>query len=265
VLATALVACAGLAAACWLLGVATREVSWVDRLWSLAPPLYVAWFAWSAARLDGRLVVMTALAALWGARLTYNFARKGGYARGGEDYRWAELRKTMGAVRWQLFSLVFISAYQNLLLLLIALPAWAVARRPPAPFGPLDVLATALFLLFLAGETVADQQQWRFQEDKKARRRRGEPVEHEFLTTGLFRFSRHPAFFCEIAIWWSFYLFSVAAGARWLDPSILGAALLTLLFQGSTAFTESITLRRYPAYAAYQSRVSRLFPLPPRR
>jgi len=38
---------------------------------------------------------MFALVILWGARLTFNFARKGGYARGGEDYRWAVLRGRM--------------------------------------------------------------------------------------------------------------------------------------------------------------------------
>jgi steroid 5-alpha reductase family enzyme len=37
------------------------------------------------------------------------------------------------------------------------------------------------------------------------------------------------------------------------------------LFQGSTSFTESITLSKYPAYAEYQRRTSRLIPLPPRQ
>jgi protein-S-isoprenylcysteine O-methyltransferase Ste14 len=38
-----------------------------------------------------------------------------------------------------------------------------------------------------------------------------------------------------------------------------------LLFLGSTSFTESITLARYPEYAAYQRAVSRLLPWRPRR
>ena len=76
----AALACAALAAACWLLSVVTRNYSWVDRLWSIAPPLYVGWFAAQAGFADARLDLMTALSALWGARLTYNFARKGGYS-----------------------------------------------------------------------------------------------------------------------------------------------------------------------------------------
>jgi steroid 5-alpha reductase family enzyme len=36
---------------------------------------------------------MLGLTTLWGLRLTYNFWRKGGYKKGGEDYRWAYIRK----------------------------------------------------------------------------------------------------------------------------------------------------------------------------
>jgi steroid 5-alpha reductase family enzyme len=257
-------ACAAIAASCWVLARATREDSWVDRLWSIAPPLYVGWFAISAGRLDPRLVLMTVLTATWGVRLTWNFARKGGYAPGGEDYRWAELRRRMPPAVFAAFELVFISVVQNVLLLLLALPAWAVAARGPSPLGALDAVATGAFLLLLAGETIADEQQWRFQRDKKARRSRGEAITDEFLTTGLFRYSRHPNFFCEQGMWWAFYLFGVAAGGPWLDVTLAGPVLLTALFQGSTGFTESLTLAKYPSYAEYQRRTSRLVPWWPR-
>jgi steroid 5-alpha reductase family enzyme len=37
--------CAGVIAGCWLLSVLTREYSWVDRIWSVVPPVYVGVFA----------------------------------------------------------------------------------------------------------------------------------------------------------------------------------------------------------------------------
>jgi steroid 5-alpha reductase family enzyme len=168
----------------------------------------------------------------------------------------------MGAISFQLFNATFIAPYQNLLLLLITLPAWASLRHPTL-LGWQDGLIAAAFLALLVTETIADQQQWRFQEDKKARRARGEAVTAEFVTTGLWRFSRHPNFFCEISIWWCVYAFSIAAGAGPLNATILGPILLTLLFQGSTAMTEGVTKKKYPAYADYQRRTSRLIPLPP--
>lgn len=262
----ALYVCGSLAAACWLLSLVTREYSWVDRLWSIVPPVYVAIFAWA----DGwsvRLLVMLALTTAWAARLTFNFTRKGGYAmllgkKGGEDYRWEELRGKMSPAQFQVFNFFFIAAYQHLLLLLIALPAWAAMGG--APFGALDAVLALLFLGFLVLETVADEQQWRFQEDKRKKKERGESITQPFLTTGLFRYSRHPNFFAEQAMWWCVYGFSVAAGAGAFNVTIVGAVLLTLLFQGSTGFTEQISVRRYPSYADYQKTTSRLLPLPPR-
>lgn len=38
--------------------------------------------------LNARLLIMAVLVTVWGTRLTYNFARKGGYRFSAEDYRW---------------------------------------------------------------------------------------------------------------------------------------------------------------------------------
>src|SRR5258705_13086630 len=110
---------AGVCVAVWLLSVLTREHSWVDRIWSVIPVVYVAVFAGMEGYADARLDTVLVLVALWGGRLTFNFARKGGYARGGEDYRWAVLRARMPGWRFELFNLGFITIYQNLILLLI--------------------------------------------------------------------------------------------------------------------------------------------------
>jgi steroid 5-alpha reductase family enzyme len=66
-----------------------------------------------------------------------------------------------------------------------------------------------------------------------------------------------------MAMWWSFYLFSVA-GAGWLNVTIAGTLTLTLLFQGSTRMTERISRDKYPAYGEYQRTTSRLIPWLPR-
>jgi steroid 5-alpha reductase family enzyme len=250
---------AGVCAVVWILSLLTREYSWVDRIWSIVPVPYVAIFAGAAHWRDTRLNVMLALVTLWAARLTFNFARKGGYAPGGEDYRWPVLRSRMNGWRWQLFNLFFITVYQNLLLLLITLPAWT-ALTHPGGFGAGDVLAAVVFLAFLTGETVADQQQWNFHAWKRAEVEAGREPSPRFLTTGLWRFSRHPNFFFEQAQWWMVFVFGAIAAGSVLQPTVVGAVLLTLLFVGSTRFTESITASKYPEYAAYQARTSAVVP-----
>jgi steroid 5-alpha reductase family enzyme len=251
---------------CWVASVMTKDTSWVDRIWSIVPVVYVAIFAIAAGLRDPRLDVMAVLVLLWGARLTFNFARKGGYAGIGgdhEDYRWAVLRARMSPAAYQVFNVFFIVLFQNAVLFLIASPAWT-AYRHRTPFGPLDVLLTVLFLAFLAGETVADQQQWRFQTWKRSEIAAGREPSPRFLQTGLFRVSRHPNFFFENAQWWTIAAFGVVA-ARGVDWTLAGILLLLAIFIGSTRFTEQITLSKYPEYADYRRRTSAVIPWVPRR
>jgi steroid 5-alpha reductase family enzyme len=245
----------------WLASVVTGDSSWVDRIWSVVPVVYLWVFA-ATSGWDTRVVLVAVLVTLWGVRLTYNFARKGGYA-GAEDYRWPILRSRMRPWQYQVFQLVFICGYQNVLLVLITLPAWTMTQHQ-RPFSGWDWLLAVLFLLCLTGETVADQQQWEFHQRKKAARQAGQPIGIGFLSSGLFRYSRHPNFFFEQAQWWVVFGFAVvAAGSLW-QPTALGPVLLTLLFVGSTLFTESLSAAKYPEYAVYRRRTSMLIPWLPR-
>ena len=246
----------------WALSIPTKDTSWVDRIWSVVPIVYAWVFASGAGFADMRLNVIAALITLWGARLTFNFARKGGYAPGGEDYRWEVLRARMKPWQYQVFNILFIVIAQNIILFLITLPMNELLANP-APFSGVDAALALLFLALLTLETVADQQQWNFHQFKKAERAAGREVRPGFLTTGLFSISRHPNFFAEQAQWWVVYLF-VFANQGFGGWSWIGAFVLTGLFIGSTRFTEEITLSKYPDYAQYQKRVSMLVPMPAR-
>ena len=254
---------AGVSLFTWVASLLTGDHSWVDRIWSIVPVIYVAVFWAAAGFTDLRLTIMTVLVTLWGVRLTANFARKGGYS-GVEDYRWPILRERMTAGQFHVFNLLFIVIFQNALLLLIALPALVAYENQSVPVGPLDLALAALFLALLIGEFVADQQQWAFHQVKKATIASGQAPAQQFVTSGLWRFSRHPNFFFEQAQWWVFYAMGAAALGATLHWTLIGPVLLTALFLGSTRFTEAITLSKYPEYAQYQSRTSMLVPWIPR-
>jgi steroid 5-alpha reductase family enzyme len=243
----------------WIASLVTGDTSWVDRSWSVVPALYVWVFAGFAHLANGRLDVMALLVTIWGARLTFNFARKGGYS-GVEDYRWEVLRSRMSKWQFQLFNFFFIVLYQNFLLVLISLPALTAFDHRTSAFGPLDVALAALFLAFTVGETIADQQQWTFQEAKRHVVEAGRVPSENFVTTGLFRYSRHPNFFFEQAQWWVLFLLGASAGNSLVQWTVAGPVLLTLLFIGSTSFTEKISLSKYPEYAQYQRETSAIIP-----
>lgn len=267
-----LIVCGCSALFCFVVGELSRNNSQMDKLWSILPEVYI-WIIAIRAGLKTRLVVMACIATLWGARLTFNFARKGAYRlrfwEGEEDYRWAVLREKKEFQphwKWMLFNLFFISIYQNVLILTTTLPA-LISMRSDAPFGVLDGIAAALMTGFLVLETVADEQQWAFHSKKKALMKDGAklsdlpaPYNLGFNTTGLWSRSRHPNYLGEQGVWASFYLFSIGAGIGVFNWSIIGALLLIVLFLGSSAFGEEISASKYPLYATYRKRVSKFIP-----
>tara|TARA_B110000971_G_scaffold64970_1_gene66537 strand:+ start:124 stop:459 length:336 start_codon:yes stop_codon:yes gene_type:complete len=106
--------------------------------------------------------------------ISLRFARR----RGEEDYRWPLIRsgKLPGFAMmanpyiFNLFNLVFVSFYQNILLLLIVTPS-IVANRASTTcgtgeFNTLDIIATFCFIISVFLETVADDQQYNFQTQK---------------------------------------------------------------------------------------------------
>lgn len=256
--------------ACFVTSEITRNCSQVDKLWSIMPLVYVWYFA-AQGGYHPRLLLMALLVTLWGLRLSYNFARRGGYHwipwKGEEDYRWSVLRKTpqlQGRLAWAAFNLFFISFYQQTLVLLFTLPIIVAWQGNAAPLGLFDLLLAGIFIALLVVETIADQQQYDFQTEKYRRIAAGETLTGDyargFRTTGLWGKARHPNYAAEQSIWLCYYLFSVAATGRWLNWSLTGAVLLMLLFLGSADFSEKISAGKYPKYKDYQRRVPRFWP-----
>lgn len=264
--------CGGSALLCFVVGELTHNNSQMDKLWSLLPIVYT-WVIAARGDMAVRLVVMAVLVTLWGIRLTYNFGRKGAYRlrfwEGEEDYRWKVLRarkEFQPRWKWALFNLFFISIYQNALVLMTTLPA-LVLMNADMPFGWMDCVVTVMMLGFIVYETVADEQQWRFQTTKWRMLKEGKTLEElpapynkGFNTVGLWGVSRHPNYFAEQSVWCCFYLFTVAGGVGIVNWTLAGALLLVVLFQGSSAFAEEISAGKYPEYKRYMESVSRFLP-----
>ena len=260
----------GVALSCFALAELTGNCSQVDKIWSIVPVAYV-WYIAAAGGMPPRAILMAALVTIWAIRLTYNFSRRGAYSwkfwSGEEDYRWEVLRKMpmfKSRTAWFFFNLFFISLYQNGLILLFNLPILLSLEGAEKPLFCGDYLLAKLFVGFVVMETVADQQQWNFQNEKHRRLKAGEalttPYSDGFVKSGLWKLMRHPNYAAEQSIWIVFYFFSVAATGRWFNCSVAGCILLLLLFQGSSDFSEGISAEKYPAYKDYQKKAGRFFP-----
>lgn len=281
--------CLAASVLCFVVSTLSSNYSQVDKIWSIIPVVY-AWIAMHPASddnvVDTRTLMMAVLATIWGVRLTWNFNRRGGYTwppwQGDEDYRWAYIQKgeylpiLSKPLPWMLFNLFFISIYQNILLMLIAMPSFVVAdlatrsecQRVLVPLTLADYLLAIIFIALIILETLADNQQWKFQQEKTRRRKNGDidmsksatdDYAAGFCRSGLFAILRKPNYSCEQSIWICNYFFTVAAtgGATeyLLNWSFVGCFLLVLLFQGSGAFTEKLSSAKYPDYNQYKKDV----------
>ncbi|MGV3613645.1 MAG: DUF1295 domain-containing protein [Fluviicola sp.] len=255
---------------CFLLGEITRNNSQIDKIWSIIP-IYYVWHVAYAGDFEPRLILMAVVVTIWGARLTYNFARRGAYQwkfwTGEEDYRWEVLRQRPGFNNkfvWMLFNLFFICSYQNTLIFLFTLPVLTgLGDTAPATIQIWDWVLALAIIAAVVVEFIADQQQYNFQTEKHRRIKAGEdlgPYAKGFVDTGLWGIVRHPNYAMEQTVWLLFYGFSVVATGEWINWSMAGCLLLVVLFKGSSDFSEALSAEKYPDYTNYQRKVPRFIP-----
>lgn len=271
-----IIVCLSAVTYCFIVGEISRNNSQMDKLWSILPIAYT-WITMFKSGFNIRVVLMTIVVTLWGIRLTYNFAKKGAYSikfwEGEEDYRWRILRSKKPFTNkfvWGIFDLLFISFWQNVVVLGICLPAVAVMSSD-APIGVIDILSVSFGALFLLYEIIADHQQNTFQVKKYQLLNEGkkleeldEPYSRGFNVKGLWKFSRHPNYLGEQGIWVSLYFLVVNAGvAHWgvFNWSSIGAVLLILIFAGSSRMAETISCKKYKEYPEYQKQVHKYLPI----
>jgi steroid 5-alpha reductase family enzyme len=236
----------------WLFSVARRDVSIVDSLWSLFFLLVAAVIAWQAQPLSERGMLVLALVTIWALRLSiFITARNWGEP---EDYRYQEIRAN-NEPNFTFKSLYIVFGLQGVLAWIIALPLLPAITSTNA-LGVVDGLAAALWLLGFVFEAGGDYQLSRFKKNPGNKGR--------VLDSGLWRYTRHPNYFGDFCIWWSFYLFAVAAGGWWSIVSPLLMSFLLLKVSGVAMLEKTISNRR-PEYADYILNTNAFFPGPRRQ
>jgi steroid 5-alpha reductase family enzyme len=237
----------GVGAAAWLVSVMIRNVAFVDSLWSLFFLIAAVVFAAEAAPLSARGLLVTLLVAIWALRLSfYITARNWGEP---EDHRYQKIREN-NEPGFAFKSLYIVFGLQGVLAWLIAMPLMP-AIMTPGGIGLLEVAATALWLVGFVFEAGGDYQLAKFKSEPSNKGR--------VLDTGLWRYTRHPNYFGDFCVWWSFYIFAVSAGGWWTVLSPLLMSFLLLKVSGVAMLEKTITDRR-PKYAEYIRRTNAFFP-----
>lgn len=137
---------------------------------------------------------------------------------------------------------------QGILALLVALPWFFIGESHPLW---LDIVAIALILVGIFGETVADWQLYRFRQSPNAA---------NVCNVGLWQYSRHPNYFFEWLVWCGFAVFALNEpfGAFALLSPLALYAIMTRI---TGPITEQNSLAsRGAAYLDYQRRTPMFFP-----
>ncbi|WP_045115539.1 DUF1295 domain-containing protein [Plesiocystis pacifica] len=244
--------------------------SFYDAYWSIIPMwiiVYLAALGWGGEANQVRMILALVGVCYWGVRLTWNWAR-GWSGIDHEDWRYVDIRATVGERLEWLASLGAIHLFPTVMVFLGCLPLFVVCLGAPdgaaavQPLGPLDALATVVTFGAVTIELVADNQ---LRDYVLHRKKPGET-----MTEGLWSWSRHPNYFGEMSFWWGLYLFGLAAVGLEHAASLWwmagGALAMTGLFQFiSIPMIEKRMLVRRKDYAEVQARVARFVPRPPRK
>jgi steroid 5-alpha reductase family enzyme len=241
--------------AMWIVSLLLKNSSIVDIFWG--PGFVLTGWVYFALTPDGfgtRKLLIVLLTTIWGLRLGIHIGRRN--VGKGEDYRYQAWRKSAGDKWWwQSFFKVFL--LQGVMLWLIAWPLLiAQVHATPGAVTILDVLGILVWGMGFFFEAVGDWQLTRFKADPANK--------GKVMRYGLWKYTRHPNYFGDAAVWWGHFLMAVSV--PWGILTIFSPLMMTLLLMrvSGVALLEQSLTKTKPQYKDYIESTSSFFPWFPR-
>lgn len=240
----------------WLLGLRFRNFSYVDIGWSANFAVLAVLYASLADGWPLRRWLIAGMFTFWGVRLAAHLATR--ILGEPEEGRYVRLREEWGQKGNVNAKFLGFFLFQGLLNVFLILPLLLASLNPTPALHAFEIAGVAVWVLGLAGESLADGQLAAFKRDPANR--------GKVCNTGLWRYSRHPNYFFEWTIWIGYALFALASPFGWIAIAMPLLMLHFLVNVTGVKPTEEQALRsRGDAYRAYQATTSAFFPLPPRK
>ncbi len=246
----------GLITLLWLLSLLLKDASIVDIFWGVG--FVISGWVYYAFAPDGfqaRKLLLMALVTIWGLRLAGYIAWRN--LGKGEDYRYQNWRREHGQ-RWWYRSYFQVFLLQGFLMWIIGLPLLAAQYYPdPTRLTWLDGLGVVVWGIGFIFEALGDWQLSRFKANPANK--------GKLLTSGVWRYTRHPNYFGDAAQWWGFYLFALATGSGWwtfISPLIMSYFLRYV--SGVTMLEKSLKDSK-PGFAEYVQSTNAFIPWFPRK
>ncbi|NNC94357.1 MAG: DUF1295 domain-containing protein [Chitinophagales bacterium] len=231
--------------------------SMYDPYWSVIPPLMVYLFIAEegAGGNEIRQTLVLILVSFWAIRLTTNFLRDWpGLIH--EDWRYVDFRNNNPKTYW-LISFSGIHFFPTLIVFLACLPAF-MACKSDASLNVLDYLAVLVTFGAVVIEYISDEQMRNY-------KKRGNTGPEAIMDKGLWKYSRHPNYFGEVAFWVGLFLFAIAADFSYWWTGAGALAMILLFVFISIPMMDKKMLKKRPGFEKQMKSTSALLLLPRKR
>jgi len=239
----------------WIISVSIKNVSIVDLFWGFGFVLANGFYYISTDGFLPRKIILLIMVSVWGLRLSGYLAWRN--IGKGEDYRYQQFRKKYGENKYWWISFFQTFLLQGILMWLISAPLLgAQYYGMKNSLGIFDYAGLILWITGFIFEAGGDCQLARF---------KAEPSNKgKVLSSGFWRYTRHPNYFGDSSVWWGYGFICLAAGS--IIP-VLGSVLMTALIikVSGVALLEKNLKEKRPEYREYIQRTSAFLPWFPKK
>lgn len=227
----------------------TKNNSIVDIGWGLGFAVAAIYSFIVSAVYDLTSIIVTVVVSIWGFRLFYHIMIRNW--KKPEDYRYVSMRKSWENKNPALKAFVRVFMLQMILMYIISLPVIVsnVAEIRNSIYWIIPGLI--IWVIGFVFEVMGDWQLKVFKTDIKNK--------GKIMKQGLWKYTRHPNYFGESAMWTGIFIMSVSKGMVYI--TFISPVLITLLL----LFVSGVPLleKRYtgnPEYDIYKKQTSKFFP-----
>jgi len=232
----------------FVIALVIKDNSIMDIAWGSGFVIVSLILLFSTDLISIRQLIITGLITLWGARLSgYIYVRN---RNRGEDHRYKNWREKWGD-NWVFRSYLQVFLLQGVIMVILSLPLIRIASAQPQPLTVLDFIGILLWAVGFTFETVGDYQLRKF---------KSKPENNDkIMTSGLWRYTRHPNYFGESVLWWGIGFLAISTPLGWLTlVSPLTITILLLQVSGVTMLEKKY--KDNLEYQQYKLRTPAFFP-----
>lgn len=207
----------------FILAIFLKNNSIVDIFWGLGFALVAIVTYVTASEFNLRMAIATVLVCTWGFRLVLHiYLRNRGK---GEDFRYKAWRESWGKY-FYIRSYLQIFILQGVLMLIVSSGIILINTYSGLfRLNIIDLIGIGIWIIGFSFEAIGDYQLTQF----VARKKQGEFKKNAIMTTGLWKYSRHPNYFGEATLWWGIFLIALSVSYGYLaliSPLLIDFLLL---------------------------------------